>query len=217
VSSTSDLIDSLVADATPVRRLRSPAMRALLWLLLAALVLILAAFHHGVRPDLAMKLAQPVFVTSVAAAALTGALATIAAFIASVPGRSQRWLLLPVPTLLVWFTTIGYGCLTDWVRIGPGGISPGEAVSCFATLAMVSFPLSLALLIMLRHVARLSPEPIAMCGSLAVAAMTAMALSILHALDATVMILFWNVGITALLMGVSRWLGVRLFSWAPLR
>lgn len=217
MSSTSDLIDSLVADATPVRRLRSPAMRALLWLLLAALVLILAAFHHGVRPDLAMKLAQPVFVTSVAAAALTGALATIAAFIASVPGRSQRWLLLPVPTLLVWFTTIGYGCLTDWVRIGPGGISPGEAVSCFATLAMVSFPLSLALLIMLRHVARLSPEPIAMCGSLAVAAMTAMALSILHALDATVMILFWNVGITALLMGVSRWLGVRLFSWAPLR
>ncbi len=211
--STSNLIDSLVADAAPVRRLHPPMVRAAGWLLLAVLILVLAAAHHGVRPDLAAQLAQPVFVTGVAAAMLTGVLAAVAAFMASVPGRSRQWLLLPVPALLVWFATIGYGCLTNWVRIGPAGISLGETASCFATLMMVSVPLSFALLIMLRYVARLSPAPVAMCASLAVAAMTATALSLLHPLDATAMILMWNVGVALLFVGLSGRYGDRLFGW----
>ncbi|MGH8790253.1 MAG: NrsF family protein [Cupriavidus necator] len=210
---TSNLIDALVADGRPVRRLRPPVVRAACWLLLAVLILVLAAFHHGVRPDLALKLEQSVFVTGIAAAMLTSVLAAVAAFMASVPGRSRRWLLLPLPALLVWFATIGYGCLTDWVRIGPGGISLGETASCFATLLLVSVPLSFALLIMLRYVARLAPAPVAMCGSLAVASMTATALSILHPLDATAMILMWNVGVALLFVGISARYGGRLFSW----
>lgn len=38
MTSTPDLIDSLVADAQPLRRLQPPAVRALCWLLFAALV-----------------------------------------------------------------------------------------------------------------------------------------------------------------------------------
>lgn len=209
---TSDLIDSLVAHATPVRRLRPPAVRAACWLLLATLILVLATFRHGVRPDLALKLTQPVFATSVAAAVLTGVLAAVAAFMASVPGRSRRWLLLPIPALAIWFSTIGYGCLTDWVRIGPDGISAGETASCFATLLIVSVPLLFALLVMLRHVARLAPAPVAMCGGLAVAAMTAAALSILHPLDATAMILMWNIGVAVLFVGIGGRYGGRLWS-----
>src|SRR5437660_7811087 len=131
---TSDLIDALVADVKPVRRLRPPVVRASCWLLFAALLLALVAVGHGVRPDLMLKLRQPVFTTSVAAALMTGVLAAMASFIASVPGRSRRWLLLPAPALVVWISTIGYGCLTDWVSIGPGGMSLGETARCFATL-----------------------------------------------------------------------------------
>ncbi|WP_454743616.1 NrsF family protein [Cupriavidus necator] len=211
---TPDLIDALVADATPVRRLRPPAMRATCWLLLAVVTLALVAFHHGLRPDLALRLEQDLFVTGVAAATLTGVLAAVAAFMASVPGHSRRWLLLPVPSLLVWFATIGYGCLTDWIRIGPGGISPGETASCFATLALVSTPLSFALLRMLWYTARLSPTLVAMCGSLAVAAMTTTALSVLHPIDASAMILLWNFGVALLFLGVSARYGSRLFTWA---
>ncbi len=107
---TLDLIDTLVADAAPVRRLRPPTVRAAGWLSLSVFVVVMAAFHHGVRPDLALKLEQSVFVASVAAALLTGVLAAVAAFVASVPGRSQWWLLLPLPALVGWFATIGYGC-----------------------------------------------------------------------------------------------------------
>jgi len=179
----------------------------------AALMLALVAVGHGIRPDLMLKLRQPVFATGVAAALVTSVLAAMASFIASVPGRSRRWLLLPAPALAVWISTIGYGCLTDWVSVGPEGISPGETARCFATLAVTGIPLTLAMLIMLRYVARLSPAPIAMMGSLAVAAMTAVALSLFHPIDATVMILLWNFGVAAMLLLLSGLYGKRLFEW----
>jgi hypothetical protein len=213
MTSTSDVIDSLVVDAKPVRRLQPPAVRALCWLMFAALMLSLVAVEHGVRPDLMLKLRQPVFATSVVAALMTGVLAAMASFTASVPGRSRRWLLLPAPALAVWILTIGYGCLTGWVNIGPDGISLGETARCFATLAITGIPLSLAMLIMLRYVARLSPTPVAMTGSLAVAAMTATAVSLFHPLDATVLILLWNLGVTALLLAFSGLYGKRLLEW----
>ncbi len=213
MTSTADVIDSLVADTKAVRRLQPPAVRALCWLMFAALILALAAVGHGVRPDLMLKLREPAFATSVVAALVTGALAAMASFIASVPGQSRRWLLLPAPALAVWISTIGYGCLTGWVSIGPEGMSIGEAARCFATLAITGIPMSLVLLIMLRYVARLSPAPVAMMGSLAVAAMTAVALSLFHPIDATVLILFWNFGVAALFLTFSGLYGKRLFEW----
>lgn len=124
ITSTTRIIDSLVADARPVRRLRT-----LGWLALAMLMLMLIAASHGVRPDFALKLHQPAFATSVTAALLTSVLAALASLVASVPGRSRRSLLLPAPALAVWLSTIGYGCLTNWVDIGPQGMSLGETAS----------------------------------------------------------------------------------------
>ncbi|AJZ56045.1 hypothetical protein OI25_7942 (plasmid) [Paraburkholderia fungorum] len=85
---------------------------------------------------------------------------------------------------------IGYGCLTNWVTIGPEGMSLGELARCFATLVLVGTPLSFVMLIMLRHVARLSPGPVTMVSSLAAAAITAAVL--LHPLDASAMIVRWT-------------------------
>ena len=68
---TSELIDSLVDSATPVRRLASPLLRTCVWFALAALYLALLCLVHGVRPDLSMRLKQPVFVVG-----MLGALAT---------------------------------------------------------------------------------------------------------------------------------------------
>lgn len=210
---TPDLIESLVASAAPVRRLRPPVARTAGWLLFAALILVLLAVSHGVRPDLELRLQQPVFAIGIAASLATAILAAVASFIVSVPDRSRRWLLLPLPALLFWLATVGYGCLTAWVSIGPDGISLGETARCFATLVLVGAPLSLAMLVMLRYAALLAPTPVAITGSLAVAAMTSTALLLFHELDATAMVLIWNVGVAALLVALGGTFGRRMFSW----
>lgn len=214
---TPDLIASLATNLTPVRRLRPPMRRAARWLVLAAFVLTLLAISQGLRPDLAQKLQQPAFAVSMAASLLTGVLAAIAAFLVSLPDRSRLWLLLPVPALCVWLFNIGYQCLVQWISIGPDGVSLGEAARCFATLVLTSLPLSLSMLVMLRYAAPLRPTAVTLMGSLAVAAITATALSLFHALDATVMILMWNVGTAALFVGLGGLFGRKMFRWVAPR
>jgi hypothetical protein len=217
VTKTPELIDTLVECATPVRRLRPPLVRAGLWLMLAALVLGLIALAHGLRPDIAARLRQPVFALSMIAALATGILAAIASFQTSLPDGTRWWLLLPVPALAVWISTLGYGCLTDWVNIGPNGLRMGEAARCFATLLLTSVPLSTAMLVMLRYAALLRPTESSTMGGLAVAAMTAFALSLVHDLDASVMILLWNLGVVALIAGLASLFGRPMFAWTASR
>ena len=212
---TPDLIEALAANVAPVRRLRPPLARAAFWLSVAAAILVLLAVSHGSRPDLAQRLREPTFVVSILASLLTGVLAAIASFLVSLPDRSRGWLLLPLPALVVWISTIGYGCLTNWVDVDASGLRMGEAARCFATLVLTSVPLSLLMFVMLRHAAPLRPMPVALTGSLAVAGMTASALSLFHAFDATVMILMWNLGSAVLLVGLGTLLGRKMFSWLP--
>jgi hypothetical protein len=217
VSNTEELIEVLVDSAIPVRRLRPPLVRAALWLLLAAFVLALIAIAHGVRPDIDERLQQPMFIIGMTSALATAILAAVASFEISLPDASRWWAILPVPALALWFSTVGYGCFTDWISIGPDGIHMGEAVQCFATLLMTSVPLSIAIVIMLRYAALLRPGEVSVTAGLAVAAMTAFALSLFHSLDATVMILMWNLGVAALIAGLASVFGRSIFTWTAAR
>ncbi|PPQ39527.1 NrsF family protein [Rhodopila globiformis] len=209
---TPDLIESLARDTRRLRPVRSPLARAGGWLLLAAAIMLLLGIAHGIRPDIGTQLQKPSFVLGIAASLLTGVLAAIGCLMASLPDRSRRWLLLPLPSLALWVSTIGYGCLTDWVSIDSTGMHPGEAVRCFVTLLVVSLPLSLAMFAMLRHAARLRPAALTVTAGLAVAAITSTALSLFHPLDASIMILIWNLGTAALLVTLEGAAGRRLLA-----
>ena len=208
---TPDLIDELCASLTPVRRLRPPLLRAGIWLLLTASIVVLLAAFQGVRPGLALLLQSPAFTVALAGSLLTGALAVVAAFELSLPDRSRLWLLLPAPALVLWLSTIGYGCLTDWVSLGPDGIRLGSTLECFATLLLVSLPAAAALALMLRPTAWLDPTPVAVSGGLAVGGIAASAMTLLHDLDATVMVLAWTLGATVLIATLGGLLGRRIF------
>jgi hypothetical protein len=207
---TPDLIESLVADASPVRRL-APLARATGWLAFAGLILALVAVSHTLRPDLALRIADPRFLWGVGGALATGVLAAVAAFTVSVPGRSRAWLLLPLPGALLWALAIGEGC-ASWVGL-PAGSLPGEEAGCLAILVLTGAPLALAMLIMLRHAARIAPAAVGALGGLAVAGLTATALSFFHVHDASVQVLAWNLGLALLLVGLGRAFGRRMLSW----
>lgn len=183
---TDQIIESLTADLAPVRTLRAPWLRALLWLAVVGAVsaaLILRFSHWGV---ILPRLQTPRVALETTATALTAVTATIAAFELSIPDRSQRWAWLPVPTLLVWLAASGLGCLSNGLGVNTAQGPVGESAHCFVFIMGVSIPLAVTLFWMLRRARPLDALPVAAVGTLGVAAMAAFVLQFFHPFDVTV-------------------------------
>ncbi len=208
------LIADLAADLQPVQRLRPPLLRAALWLAAAIGINAAAVILHGLRPDIMTLLRIPSYTMLLGATVLTGLLAAIAVFMISIPDRSARWALLPVPGVALWFASAGYGCLTDWLRMGPDGLALGTSFHCFTWIVGVSLPLSLGLYLMVRHGGWVRPGLTLTLGMLSTAALAATGLSLFHPLDTSLMILIWHGGTTLLLIGLAA-LGIPLFRPRP--
>jgi len=203
MSSTPDLIATLATNLRPVRRLRPPVLRAVGWLALGLLVVGLLVIAQGVRPDMIARLVDVRFTTMLLGAGATAIASAIAAFQLSLPDRSGWWAALPVPSLVLWLSNIGYQCLTDWIALDPAQMTLGETARCFATLGLTGLPLSLALFLMLRHALTIRPMLVTVLGSLAVSAVTASALFLCHVLDASLLIIMWNVGTALMIVAAS--------------
>lgn len=200
--STQDLVAALTNNLVPVRRQASPIARTFLWLGLAVLVIGLLAMGQGLRPNLFKRAAELPFQLEVTGALFTGVLAAFAAFVCGIPGRSNWWIALPLSALALWMAVIGQQCLSNWIVIGPQGMTWGESAECLATVGLTSLPLSLALVVMLRHAVVMRPVASYLLGSLAVAGIVGVAMLLVHALDASMMIILFNV-VTTLLMSCA--------------
>jgi hypothetical protein len=180
--SVPDLIDSLAADARPVRPLKPPLARALAWLAAAALLGGLAVYLLADVPRLLARHAgrEALIAAEMAAMRATGALAVIGAFFLSVPGRSRRWLLAPLPTFLVWLLLSGAGCYRELVRSGPSGLEIGHSLDCLIFILAMSLLLGAPLLWRLSRARPVDPLPVAALGGLGVAALAAFLLQFFH-------------------------------------
>jgi len=211
---TEDLIAQLAAEIRPVSPLRPPMLRALLWLV----VIVIAGFvaMKGVRPDLADEMRETTYQLEWAGALLTGILAAIAAFHVSLPDRSRLWALLPLPGLVFWLLSMGYGCMMDWIHLGPDGFVLGTSFHCFMAILMMDIPLAALLLVMLRFAGPVRPTATIATGMLAASALASCGLSLFHPLDATLMVLVWHGGSIALLVGLATLFNRPLFAlFAP--
>src|SRR5262249_26418636 len=81
-----ELIDSLVTDARPVRRLWRPGVRLGVWLAVVALVAVVVATGY-LRADLASRLQSASFLLEAAAMLLAGSLLALEALGGAAPGR----------------------------------------------------------------------------------------------------------------------------------
>ena len=213
---TDDLIAQLAAEVRPVRPLRPPLLRALFWLAIAVLVIGIVVAAVGIRPDFMEEMGETHYQLEWAGALLTGVLSAIAAFHVSLPDRPRAWALLPLPGLAFWLFSIGYGCMTDWVRLGPQGFAFGTSFFCFRSILLISLPLSVALLVMLRLAGSVRPVATIASAMLAASALSACGVSMFHGDEATLMVLVWHGGAVALLVGLGTLLNRRLFGlFAP--
>jgi hypothetical protein len=200
---TEALIAALAAHARPVRRLPPPSRRVLAYLGFAALLLAALAVARGPRGDLAERLADPAFLAALAAGLATGIAGALAALMLAAPDRSRGWIALPLATTAAWLAAIGLGCLGNWAPLQPGGIEAAELANCFATVALTGTPLTLAMAVLLRRAAPLRPGLPLLSAGLAAAGLASVALSVLHGVSASVMILAWTALVLALCLGAS--------------
>jgi hypothetical protein len=200
VTSTDALIAQLAGNLAPVRRLRAPAVRALLWLALCA-ALACALVLRFAHPALFMpRFAVPRIALETVGTALTAITATLAAFELSVPDGSPRWLWLPAPSLLLWLGASGLGCLRNGVSLGgPRGLI-GDSGGCFGFIVVFSVPLGAGLFWLLRRARPIDPLPVAALGTLAVAATAAFVLQFFHGFDVTVIDLAFHLAAVGLLV-----------------
>lgn len=203
-SDTEKLIARLAAASGPVRRLRPPLLRAVLWLVAVAALLAAAILLFADLDVFAARASDPKLALELTGTLLTGILAVIAAFELSLPDRSPAWALLPLPTLALWILASGYSCWRHWLVHGPEGWTIGESANCFRFILGVSVPLAVSLVVLLRRAAPLAPVRVAATGGLGVAALAAFALQFFHPFDVTFMDLAVHaVAVTIVVASVS--------------
>lgn len=203
------LIDDLVEGLQPGARLASPWRRALGWsALVAVLGVVLATQANWV--SLAARMAVPDLSLATLGAVLTAFTASVAAFQSSVPGRSWKWSLLPLPSAALWIGASGVGCLRDWTIPVVEPATPNAMEGCFAFILALSLPLSAVIVLMLRRACPLRPNLTAALGGLAAAAAAASLLVLFHPHDATAQDLIVHCVVVVLVIACNGLLGGRI-------
>ena len=207
------LIHTLAGSLKARRPLAPPARRAGLFLLAVLAVGIVTAFFSDFAMLRERFATVPDMWLAAVGACATGVLAAVAAFETSLPDRSARWALLPLPGLALWLGASGMGCLRSWASpaashvpwmIGPRG--------CVMFIIGMAVPLSGLLIVMLRRGHSVRPGLTAALAGLTSAALVATLLNLFHPFDAGASDLALHVVTVSLVVVGNRLLGGRLLS-----
>lgn len=173
---TDKLIETLAREAKPVKPMWSPRMRAAGWLAAAAAAFTLVVVITGAGHSMLARFGDPLYAIEFLGTMLTGATAIVAAATISIPGRSWRWTLLPLPSALLWIVAASIRCAANTAPIGPVWAS----ANCFWFITMISMPLAIALFVFLRRVASINLVNSTALGGLGVAALATTLLQFFH-------------------------------------
>jgi hypothetical protein len=210
---TDRLIQTLVDTAQPVRPLSRPWMRCALWLAIAVPYVGLVVYVMSPRADLVIKMTEARFLIEQSAALATGIAAAIAAFATTIPGYSRKILLLPALPLAAWLGALGQGCVSAWIRSGPAELSLQPDWICFPAIVLVGAIPAVAMVVMLRRGAPLTPCTTVALGGLAAAGLGNFGLRLFHPQDASLMVLVWQFGSVFMLATLAGCMGRYILNW----
>ena len=178
-------IRDLVADLTPVRRVRPPVLNAVIWLgVVATIAAVLSRNVDATALAQRLRLAPDLWLAVLGSTA-TMILSVIATFELGLPDRSPAWAFAPLPALALWLGASGIGCLRMLDPAGPGPIPLHEIKDCFMFIVGLSVPLSVALMVLQRRTYSLRPRLETTLTGLSAAAAAATLLTFVHPFDAT--------------------------------
>jgi len=212
---TDRLIQSLAAKAEPVTPLRRPAWRAAGWALMAAGYLAALVIVISPREDLGRRMQDWRFLTEQAAALATGLSAAVVAFATVVPGYRRRLLLFPAVPLVVWVGVVAAGALREYAASGAGVLAWQLDWGCVGTILGGSAVPAVAMGVMLRWGAPVTPRLSAAYGALAAAGLGNLGVCLFHPHSSDLILLVWHCGTVLAFTAVAGLAGAYLLPWPP--
>jgi hypothetical protein len=213
---TETLIREL-ADRTPrVQPLARPGVRAAAWLAIAVPAALLVVVMMPGRGDWVSRLLMPRVISEEIFALATGILAAIAAFASVVPGYNRKVLFLPLVPLALWLGGLGQSSVRDWLQLTSHGFSMQSEWVCLPATMMAGAVPAIAMAVMLRRGAPLTPRLSTLLGGLAAAGLGNLGVCVTHHAYGNVLVLVWHVSIVLLLTMILGSAGRRLLNWQSL-
>jgi hypothetical protein len=201
---TEALIQALVIDASPVRRLRAPRIRAALWLGTATLAA--AAMIFAVTGITLFKAgaANPRALAEWWAMVATGIVGITAAHHLAIPGHSPYWRKAAWWPAALWLSLAVAGCLS-----GANGVSWTDGsnlwhyLECFGFVVGCGVPLAIVLSGSVRRALPVWPTDTAIQGCLGVGALAIAFMRFFHPVDLSVIDLASHLTALALVVGAG--------------
>jgi hypothetical protein len=191
---TDQLIDRLVADVTPVRRLLNPTERAALWTALALVAVALGVTWFGIRHDIATAWLEPGVLARIALLASTMWLSIVTAFRLSIPGGETRAFARWWPlALLGVLTAISAAEVVAAWTIGEAG-SPFGSWTCVRKVAFVGAVPAIVSVALITRGFAVEPRWTALLGVLAAGAAGALTSELACPIHAPIHIFLWHIG-----------------------
>ena len=202
---TEALIESLAAEARPVRPLSPPLARAAGLLLGFALLGVLLVTAFGRPSALAARYQgrEALMIAENAAMIATLILAICGAFALSVPGGSRKWLVAAGTALLLWLAVGGAGCWDLVARTGADGIGRVGHGDCLLFILAGGLAAGAPLLWLLSRARPIEPEPVALLAGLGAAAAAALLLQFFHPFAVTLVDLLLHLLAVAIVVGAA--------------
>jgi hypothetical protein len=210
---TDTLIRELAEGARPVRSLARPWVRATVWLAIAVPSALLVVVVMPGRGDWISRLVMPRVIGEEVFALATGILAAIAAFASIVPGYNRKVLFLPLVPLALWLGGLGQSSVREWLQLTAQGFSMRSEWVCLPATIMAGAVPAIAMAVMLRRGAPLTPRLSVLLGGLAAAGLGNLGVCVTHHAYGNVLVLVWHVAIVVMLTGLVGSAGRSLLSW----
>ncbi|WP_165357454.1 NrsF family protein [Sphingosinicella sp. CPCC 101087] len=185
---TEALIESLAAEAGPVRPLAAPLARATRLLLALSLLFAGLIATFGDPDALAARFAERELLMAAETAAMlaTGVLAVLGAFALAVPGGSRKWLAAAGAAALTWLLLSSTGCFALVADRGADGWKMDGHADCLLFIVTAGAVIGAPLLWLLSRARPIDPAPVALLGGLGAAALSAFLLIFFHPFAVTV-------------------------------
>jgi hypothetical protein len=217
---TEDLIDRLARDAAPVAPLPAPGVRTMMWMLWAALYLLIVGVIMRTTMVTGGATLTPVYALQQGAALFTAIAAARAAFVSVIPGAPGGALWLALAGAIAWLAAGVWGVSADFRVSGTFGISTQSDWPCVVSIMLGGLVLGGPLVWALRRGAPLTPHVTALLAGLAALSIANIeaCLTRPHAFAST--ILLWHGTTIAIVAGAGaatarRWLHWRLRATPP--